>query len=343
MLVEERMILYGRGTTGNGYVGALGTAASVTLAAVSASLAPAGVSTLTSGSPWVIVAADAGDLLGTNGTTMHEGPATAAASVAVTSGQAIQVTVGVDVPGALGYNLYVGSVSAGPFYYAGRTGFNVGYVTSQPSTGPTTTSSATDQSAVSTNFDGILSNLAASASYVKRLNSTFSTTNPGTEFQNAYATLYEAVKADPDEIWLNGFDRLQLSNALLNNPTNNAYRVVIGQEDVSGVKVGTVVAEILNQVTGKSNAVLVHPFMPQGNAWIRSTTLPLPDANISETFAMALVQDYAQIAWPPVQFTYDSSTILIGTLFSYAPTYSALIQGIQGSGVPQSPPDFSDN
>jgi hypothetical protein len=246
MLVEERLILYGRGTTGNGYVGAL-TAPSVSLSAVSASLAPAGVSTLASGSPFVIVAADAGDLLGTNGTTMHQGPTTAAASVAVTSGQAIQVSVVTDAPGALGYNLFVASVAAGPYYYAGRTGYATGYVTNQPSSGPTTTSSAADQSAVATNFDGMLTNLAASAGYVKRLNAPFSTTSPGSEYQAIFASLYEATKADPDQIIINGFDRLQLSNALLSGPNVNAYRVFIDSSNDSGaVKVGAVVQTILN-------------------------------------------------------------------------------------------------
>ena len=64
---------------------------------------------------------------------MHQGPSTAAASVSVSAGQAIQVTVGTDVTGALGYNLFVASVQAGPYYYAGRTGYNVGYIKSQPS------------------------------------------------------------------------------------------------------------------------------------------------------------------------------------------------------------------
>lgn len=304
LLLEERLFLYGRGTTGNGYVGALGTPGSVTLSAVSASLAPSGTSSLTSGSPFVIVAADAGDILSVNGTQMHQGPCTAAASVAVTSGQAIQVTVGTDVPGALGYNLYVGSVAAGPFYYAGRTGYNVGYVTSQPTSGPSTTSSATDQSAVATNFDGILTNLAASATYVKRLNSSFSTTSPASEYQTAFADLYEQVKADPDEILMNGFDRLQLSNAILSGPTVNAYRVFIDDTTgVNGVKVGAVVQTVLNEVTGKAVDVNVHPWMPAGNSVIRSITLPMPNSNISETFAWAGPQDYAMINWVPTQFT----------------------------------------
>jgi hypothetical protein len=296
----------------------------------------------------VLVAADAGDLLGTNGTTMHQGPTSTTgttASVTTSSGlTAVQVKIGSDVTGALGYNLFVASVQAGPYYYAGRTGYNVGYITSQPSTGPTTTSGAADASAVATNFDGLLTNVAASGGYVTRLNAALSTTSPGLEWQTAFGNLYESVKADPDEIWLNGFDRMQLSNAITNNADNSAYAVFIQNADgMGGVKTGTVVQAILNEVTGSEVPLKVHPWFPQGTSLIRSTTLPIPDSNVAETSVMVLPQDYVAVQWPVTQFTYDASTFQIGTMCHYAPAWSALIQGIQGSGIGNSPPSFGDS
>lgn len=346
MLLDERLMIYGRGTTGNGYVGALGTPASVTLASVNASVAPSGGTggATLAASPWVVVAADAGDILGVNGTSMHQGPATAAASVSLTPGQVIQVTVGSDVAGALGYNLYVGSVSSGPFYYAGRTGYNVGYIKSQPSAGPTITSGAADQSAVATNYDGLLTNVAASGGYVARLNAAFSTTSPGVEFQTAFGSLYESVKGDPEVIWMNGFDRLQLSNAITNNAANSAYAVFVQNADGMGnVKTGTVVSSVMNEVTGSEIPITVHPWFPQGNALIQQKTLPIPDSNVSETSVMVLPQDYVAVQWPVVQFTYDASTFEIGTMCHYAPTWNGLLQGIQGVGIGTTPPSFGDS
>ena len=343
MLLDERLMIYGRGTTGNGYAGAL-AAPSVSLSGVSASLSPSGTSSFAAGSPWVIVAADAGDLLGTTGTTMHQGPATTAASVSLTAGQAIQVSVVTDSPGALGYNLFVGSVSTGPFYYAGRTGYATGYITSQPTSGPVATSGQADQSAVGTNYDGLLTNVAASGGYVKRLNAALSVLNPGAEFQNAFGSLYESVKSDPEEIWLNGFDRLQLSNAIVNNSSNSsAYRVFVPNSDMGGVKAGVVVQSLLNEVTGSEIPITVHPWFPQGNALIRQKTLPIPDSNVAETSVMVLPQDYVAVQWPVTQFTYDASTFEIGTFCHYAPAWNGLIQGIQGVGIGQTPPSFSDS
>jgi hypothetical protein len=276
---------------------------------------------------------------------MHQGPATAATSVVKTGTglTAVQVNITDAGVGALGYILYAGSTSTGPFYYAGRTGYNVGYITSQPSAGPFVAASATDQSAVATNYDGLLTNTAASGGYVARLNAAFSTTNPGTEFQTAFGSLYESVKGDPEEVWMNGFDRLQLSNAILNNAANSAYRVYIENDNLGNIKAGAVVQSLLNQVTGSEIPITVHPWMPQGNALIRQKTLPIPDSNVSETSVMVLPQDYVAVQWPVVQFTYDASTFEIGTFCHYAPGWNGLIQGIQGVGIGITPPSYGDS
>ena len=62
----------------------------------------------------------------------------------------------------------------------------------------------------------------------------------------------------------------------------------------------------------------------QGNSLIRQKTLPIPDANVSETSVMVLPQDYVAVQWPVVQFTYDASTFEIGTMCHYAPSWNGL-------------------
>jgi hypothetical protein len=334
MLMDERLMLYGRGTTANNYVGPLAAASITSLAAVAASVAGVTSTTLTNTTYWVVVAGDAGDLLGTTG-AFHQGPTSAASSVAISgSTQAIQVNITPDVVGALGYNLFVGSVVGGPFAYAGRTGYDTGYITAPPNTANgTATASAADASAVSTNFDGLMTNIAASGGYVKRLNGLFSTTTPGTELQSLFSSVFDSVKADPDEIWLNGHDRNQLSNALLSGSNVNNYGVrFFNDAAAQGVTVGSLVQGVVNQITGKELNFNVHPWMPQGNLMVRSVTLPIPDTNVNETSVMTMVQDYVAIQWPVQQFTYDASTLEIGTFTHYAPGWNGVIQGIQLSG-----------
>ncbi len=344
MTLEDRLFLYGRGTSANGYSGTLGVAPTFTLSAVSASITPTGTSTLgTSASVFVIVAPDAGDLLGTTGVQMHQGPASnVVTSVGTSAGKtAVQVTVTNDSSqvGAVGYNFYCASVASGPYYYCGRSGSSTGYITSQPSGGPSCTVGAADQSTSSNNFDGIIPSLAASGGYVTRLNAPLSTTNPGAEFFTALATVYESVKADPDVIDMNAFDRMQLSNAILNGNSNSAYNVYIQNDGgLGGVGVGAVVSTLYNPVTGKALRLEVEPWLPQGNAIVRSTSIPIPNSHVTNPFYWAGPQDMAIVQWAPTQFTFDSSSILIGTLVSAAPQFSALIQGISGVGISNLPP-----
>ncbi len=103
------------------------------------------------------------------------------------------------------------------------------------------------------------------------------------------------MKGDPDVVYCNGYDRLQLSNSLLNGPNNTSYTVFIDNNQMNNVTVGALVSSFTNEVTGKSVPLQVHPWLAQGNMLVRQTTLPLPHANISQTAEMAVVQDYVQL------------------------------------------------
>ena len=87
----------------------------------------------------------------------------------------------------------------------------------QPNSGSNPPASATDSSAV--DYDGILTICGGSNSgYMKALNAVFSS-NPGDEYNVAFASLYDSVKADPDLILLNGNDRKQVATRSNSTPT----------------------------------------------------------------------------------------------------------------------------
>ena len=69
----------------------------------------------------------------------------------------------------------------------------------------------------------------------------------------------------------------------------------------------------------------------------------MPNTNVTETTALATVQDFMQIAWPPIQFSYDSSLFWVSALCHYAPNCSGLISGIQGVGIGTTPGSDSDS
>ena len=330
MLMEERMMLMSRGTA-SGYAGAL-SAPTVTLSSVSA---PTGTTSIANNTYYVYVTADAG--ISSSG--FGESVVSSVASTTPSS-QALKIVVG-DVTGALGYNVYVGTTTgvANAKYqgsFKGNTGYVVG--TSSVSGGDIlvySTSStilasraSSDTSAYATGYDGILPTvLGPNSGYVNDINTTFSTSNPGAEFQLVFSKLYDSVKGDPDEILLNGADRKQLSDSIKNGSTAN-YRLNLSQTETGDYVGGAVIGALHNEITGKLVDLTVHPWLPQGVAPVLSYTLPIPDTEVSDVWANIMVQDYMGIQWPVTQFAYEFSTYFRGTFFCYAPAWNGVVSGI---------------
>jgi len=325
MLMEERMLLMGRGT-GTGYAGAL-SAPTVTLGVATAAGSQVAMA---SNTYYVYVTADAG--------AFGESVVSTVQSQAVSSSQVLTITVGA-VTGALGYKAYIGTTT-GPTnaHYIGRfTGLTA---TVQGAASTVTTNNnlvysttganppSSDSSAYATGYDGILPTvLGANTGYNNNINAQFSTSNPGVEYQNVFYNIYNNVKGDPDEILLNGSDRKQLSDAIKNGSTAN-YRLNLTQTESGDYVGGAVMGGIHNEITGKLVPITVHPWLPQGVSPVLSYTLPIPDTEVSDVWAVFNVQDYMGIQWPVTQFSYDFSTYFRGTFMCYAPAWNGAVSGI---------------
>jgi hypothetical protein len=206
----------------------------------------------------------------------------------------------------------------------GLLGNNAAYST----TGAAASRAAADTSAYATGYDGILPTvLGPNSGYNNSINGTFSTSNPGAEFQTVFANLYQNVKADPDIVLMNGNDRKQLSDAIKSGSTAN-YRLTIDNPGAGGTTYGSIVTGLQNEVTGKSLDIMVHPWLNPGVAPVLSFTLPIPDTEVSDVWANFMVQDYMGIQWPVTQFSYDFSTYFRGTFFCTAPAWNGAVSGI---------------
>jgi len=332
MLMEERMMLMARGTA-SGYSGAL---AAPVIASATATATTSGQTALPNGAYIIFVTADAG--ISANG--FGESIVSAQASETTTGGnKTIVVTLSAAVTGALGYNLYVKSGAQATASYQGTfqgltatlqggTAANSGNLITYTTTGALVTRAAADTSAYATGYDGILPTvLGANSGFNNAINTTFSTANPGSEFQKVFANLYSNVKADPDMVLLNGNDRKQLSDAIKSGSTAN-YRLVINDPGEGGTTYGSIVTGLQNEVTGKAVDLMVHPWLNSGVAPVLSFTLPIPDTEVSDVWANFMVQDYMGIQWPVTQFAYEFSTYFRGTFFCTAPAWNGAVSGI---------------
>ena len=333
MLMEERMLLMARGTS-SGYAGAL----SAPTFALASPVASGSQTALAATTYYVNVTADAG----ISGSGFGESILGTEASTAVASGDVLTITVSTAVAGALGYNIYVGTTTGaanlkyqgtlkgtGTFTIQGATATNLTGNNAAYSTSGAAASRATaDTSAYSTGYDGILPTvLGSNSGYNNSINTTFSTSNPGVEYQVVFYNLYNNVKADPDEILINGADRKQLSDSIKNGSTAN-YRLNLTQTEAGDYVGGATIGALYNEITGKMVPLTVHPWLPQGVSPVLSYTLPIPDTEVSDVWSVINVQDYMGIQWPVVQFTYDFSTYFRGTFFCYAPAWNGAVSGI---------------
>jgi len=328
MLMEERMLLMSRGTD-SGFSGVI---AAPTISVAVRTAATGEIALPTSTTYYVNATSDAG--------AFGQGVLGTETSVATTtSSQVVVVTVS-QPAGALAARIYAGTTTGSAnLKYQGRTTSTTFVIqgaastTTVGNTAPFTTtgvaaSTVTETSAFATGYDGILPTvLGSSSGSINRINSTFSTSNPGAEFQKVFSDLYDAVKADPDEILLNGADRRQLSDAIKSGSTAN-YRLNISQDEIGGVRLGDVVTGLQNEVTGKGVSLTVHPWLPQGIAPVLSYTLPIPDTNVSDVWSVFNTQDYMAIEWPVTQFAYETSTYWNGTFACQAPAWNGVVAGI---------------
>ena len=321
MLLEERMLLMGRGSDTTYFSGAL-SAPSITITL----RAPAtGETAITGASTNIYVKAtsDAGDF--------GQSVLSSVASVAASAGTVADVKITAPVTGALGYRVYSGTAASAPadsaLFYDGRTGSLTFTV---QGAFPTTiaASTVTASSSQANGYDGIMPIVTgANSGYTKNLNSTFNAVSPGSEFQAAFASLYDSVKADPDEILFNGTDRKNLSELLKNSSSTN-YRLTLQQDEIGNAVLGSVITAIQNEVTGKVVPMTVHPWMPQGNTAILSYSLPIPDSQVSNVWSVVNVQDYMGINWPVIDFQYQISSYWQGTFLCYAPAWNGSVTGI---------------
>lgn len=320
-LAEERMTLYGRGTSANGYSGAVAAPTTVT-----ATPSTAG-GTLAAGTTYhVWVAAVSG--FGTSAAT----DSGAITTTGTTSSISVYWT---PVPGAVGYQVYFGSTAgAANAFFVSAVGWAGNSTTAAitlpgpvPSTGATAPTA--DTSTQANGYDGILPIcLSTSSGYQANVNGKFSTTNPGTELQSAFVSMYNTNLARPGQVLANVQDRKQLSD-LLKGSSATGFRIMIEADGTAGHQLGQIVTGIQNEAVGDMVDLQTHPYMPQGVMPILTHQLPFPNSNITNCWEYRNVQDYMGISWPQQQFSYDFSTYWYGTFFCHAQPWQGALYGIQ--------------
>lgn len=318
MLLEERMLLSGRGTA-SGFSGALAVPSAPTVTTPVASGAQVPVTGVTTNAYALIVAA----------TQFGSTPIGVVGTSVFTAGDVVNIAWTAQA-GAERYDVYVGQGASQPAFTAFKlVGSTYGSNTNLLLQGALVTSTAaastvtgTDLTAYSNGYDGLIPILTnpALAGSVQTVTGPLASDAP---FQTLFQALYNnGFQADPETVWLNASDRSALSD-VLKNANSASYRIQLANgQDAS---IGAVVTGMQNQSTGRMVDLHVHPFMPKGIALATSEHLPVPNSNISNCFEVVNVQDYVAYQWPQIELALDCSVVWTGTFCAYAPVFSGSV------------------
>jgi len=272
-------------------------------------------------------------------------------SVAWSSGDVVDVTIS-PVAGALSYVLYVTTGASPGTYYQWETDTNGGAVggvkfTLQgalPTSGSTAPSADTGTYATSRSESlvSVLSGQAynAGAGPYPNVNAGYYNNAVGEVLsvavvQNTLKEMFNGANgyfANPSEIITSAGDAVALANSIQAESVA-AYQLRVQQSEMTGVTGGIAVANVVNPVTRSAPEIVIHPYLPQGNALFMSYTLPQTQNNLGNVVEMAMVQDYAQIGWPVIDPAFRQSILRYGTFFMAAPQYCGLLAGLQNQAV----------
>jgi hypothetical protein len=245
----------------------------------------------------------------TANTFFGETAAGSSANVATSNGQVVDVQIS-PVAGAQWYNIYVTTGASAGTYHLAASQVGGLYYTLQGAIPTTTTAAPSVDSGTSSSNDqegltAVLSGHSATASvyptswqagyFNQSVGDTLKTAVLNNAFQQLWdgtGNAYGAFRADPAEIIGEGGDIMRLSNDIVQQGTATNYRLFVEQSEVPGVRLGAAVSEFQNPITRNVVKVVVHPWLPQGNVFLMSYTMPFAWSNVSNVVEFVAVQDY---------------------------------------------------
>jgi hypothetical protein len=264
-------------------------------------------------------------------TMMGESVGSATSTQATSNGNVVTVNIGT-VTGAEAFRVYVGTGAGDPgvasHWFMGTAGGTVFYLQGAlPTSGAVAPVSDTTASANA--YLGYFRQMETGSGYISSLGRTIALNDPDT----AFFSLYNSLKADPEELWAAAGVRMDYSQLVLQQAGSaaNGYRITWMSSEQSGVTAGVVVTAILNKITGREVPLRVHPWFAPGNLVGFSYTLPFPNTEIPNVWEVKLPQDYLAIDWPVIDMNYRTSVLAFGALIGYAPGFNFWLRGISSA------------
>jgi hypothetical protein len=269
------------------------------------------------------------------------------ANSANVSTMAVSVTA---VPGAVGYAWFWGAAAANLTLGAITTINSVSITANAAGTGSGygtanfAALTATDNSKVSLDFDGLLTigSQSALGSYqgvlatgTAGVGSTLTATGDGgvVEIETALKSFWDNYRLAPDTLWVNSQQMKDISSKVATTTSSapNAQRIVFQAEPGKVMGGAVVVKEYLNKYAMDGSTVLkirLHPNMPPGTMMFTTNRLPYPLSDVTNVMQMRMRREYYQIEWPITKRRYEYGVYEDGVLQHYFPPSMGVVTNI---------------
>jgi len=265
-----------------------------------------------------------GKASGNNGTADSRGETTAKSASLTITGTAVTATW-TDVPGAMGYNVYVGGV------FWGRTPANRVTITTVPTS--TNVPNTADLTVDNLGYQGLLEQLVAPGSgayYKSAEGATLTGDGAGgiLEFDAMFSQIWDDWAGGPTMALCNSQEMTSIKRLTLGNSSANAARVIVSTGDKDDFKAGAAVSAYLNPFTGQFVELVNSRHMPPGRIMFIGETVPYPNSEVPNNCEVELQMDYFGVERPPSTRAQSVDVTCIGANKLYLPGICGVMTNI---------------
>jgi len=198
---------------------------------------------------------------------------------------------------------------------------------------------ATDNSKNSLAFDGLYSQIMTTGSnaYVKDLATGVAGTGSPltadggggvTEVNTAFQAFWDNYRLSPDIMYVAAGVALAMNALIIANGGAPLVRYNMDATGGGTLEAGIVIGSILNKITNKKVALVIHPDAVPGTILFYSDGVPYPLSGVGNILQMKMRREYYQIEWPLKTRKYEYGVYADGVLQNYFPPAFGLIKNI---------------
>ena len=242
-----------------------------------------------------------------------------------------------DVPGAFGYNVYIGTHS-GTLYWQQTVTTNYAKIKTLPGAGNTKNTS--DQTAETYGYSGLLEQIAVTSTgttgscyYLSKDNAVLTADGAGgiSEFDTALQSIWNTARIGPTVMLVNAQESMDIKKLAIGSSSTNAVRVMTQVPGQSTFQAGAGVSKYYNPFTDQWIDIVTSIHMPPGKIMLLGERVPYPNAETPNNFEVELQQEYYGEEFARVARSQPVGVTCIGALKVYYPAACGIIANIKAN------------